>query len=188
MARDEFVCRGVVVTEALSAIIRGDSVAWKDLGISPEDFIAACAAEDVVGLVEQRLRESAFADEWPRSLRDELAARARADVARELWRQTELVRVLDALGQANLRPVLFKGTALAYTRYGAPALRPRLDTDLLIRRQDVNEALRAMASLGYARLPHCDGEFLFRQFALARDDRWGVSHVFDIHWKVSTQS
>ena len=173
---------------ALCAVLRGDAIAWDRLGVSPRDFIAACVAEDLVVLVHERLQGSASAPAWPLSLRDELAARARTQVARELWCQTELIGVLDALGQAGVRPVLFKGTALAYTFYSAPALRPRLDTDLLIARQDVDAARGAMQALGYAPLPHCDGEFLFCQFALARADRMGVAHVFDIHWKVSTQS
>ena len=188
MACDEHASRRPEITDALSALLRGGPIGWDELGVSPGDFIAACAAEDLIGLVEERLRASFFTVGWPRTLRDELAARARAGVARELWCQTELIKMLDALGEAHVRPVLFKGTALAYTVYGAPALRPRLDTDLLIRRQDVDAARRAMSRLGYTPLPHCDGEFLFCQFALAKADRWGVAHVLDVHWKVSTQS
>lgn len=176
------------LTDTLSAILCGENVVWDDLGISASDFLAACTAEDVVGLAHERLTALPIAHVWPQSLRDELTARSRAAIARELWRRRELLTVLDALAQAGVHPILLKGTALAYTVYASPASRPRHDTDLLVRHQDLDAARDAMAAIGYVAPPYCDGDFLFHQFVLTRDDRFGVEHVFDVHWKISTQS
>jgi hypothetical protein len=33
-----------------------------------------------------------------------------------------------------------------------------------------------------------DGELIFCQFQMARTDAFGISHVFDVHWRISTQT
>ena len=47
--------------------------------------------------------------------------------------------------------LVFKGTALAYTCYPEPSLRPRLDTDLLIRRADREDGVAGVSSVWDAR-------------------------------------
>ena len=175
-------------TQVLSALVSGDTVAWPTLGVTPAEFLEVCAREDLIGLVHQRLRASSDAGNWPQTLCADLARQARAQTAVELVRHEELVSVLQALADAHVHPILLKGTPLAYEVYSAPASRPRLDTDLLTRREELGGVRSVMAGLGYTAPTQCDGELLFYQFALARNDRYGVEHVFDFHWKISTQS
>jgi hypothetical protein len=66
--------------------------------------------------------------------------------------------------------------------------RPHADTDLLIAREQIQPARLAMAARGYSEPPMTGGELVFCQFQMAKDDRFGISHVFDIHWRISTQS
>ena len=54
----------------------------------------------------------------------------------EILQRRETVTVLEALTQRGIRPLLMKGAPLAYTHYRSPHLRPRGDTDVLIRRVD----------------------------------------------------
>ena len=84
--------------------------------------------------------------DWPAAFVDRLAHRARLDAALELARGHEIRRVLDALALAGVRAVLFKGTALAYSRYAHPALRPRGDTDLLVPREGLGRRARRVDS------------------------------------------
>jgi hypothetical protein len=109
------------------------------------------------------------------------------DAALEMARGHEIRRVLDALGMAGVRSVLFKGTALAYSRYAHPTLRPRSDTDLLIPREHLDAACAALTSLGYAASETSGGDVLFRQLELQRRDAHGVVHAFDVHWQISNQ-
>jgi hypothetical protein len=88
----------------------------------------------------------------------------------------------------GIQPILLKGTALAYGLYDSPSLRPRLDTDLLIRPADVGGARRVMAHNGYGAPNFCDGDLVFCQFPVKKTDRVGLTHTFDFHWKISTQS
>ncbi len=175
------------LVEGLAALLRGARPPWRSLGVEPESLLAACAEQDLAGLVQQRLARAGDCD-WPGPLREALAGVARAAAAEELLRGREVTAVLDALAARGVHPVLIKGTPLAYACYEAPSLRPRRDTDLVIARADRDVLRRAMAALGYAATNYSDGEILLRQFELAREDAFGLGHAFDVHWKVSTQA
>src|SRR5258706_514120 len=126
--------------------------------------------------------------DWQAEVRAELDRFAHATEARELLHQREIRLVLDALHENGVLPILFKGTPFAYDLYESPGCRPRSDTDLLVRREDVEAVHRVMARRGYVEPLQCDGDVLFSQFALERTDEFGIRHAFDFHWKVSTQA
>ena len=88
--------------------------------------------------------------------------------------------MLPVYGRSSL-----KGTALAYTVYDTPIARPRLDTDILIDPDDRREARGVLEGCGYTAPPYCDE--LFAQFQMEKRDRFGLGHVIDVHWKISTQ-
>jgi Uncharacterised nucleotidyltransferase/Transglutaminase-like superfamily len=174
------------LTRQLAALLRGDRVPWAALEIDPDALLAFCEDEDLSGLV-YRASARGPAGEWPTAFVNRLAHRARLDAALEMARGHEIRRVLDALGVAGVRSVLFKGTALAYSRYAHPALRPRRDTDLLIPREHLDAACAALTSLGYAASETTGGDVLFRQLELQRRDAHDVVHAFDVHWQISNQ-
>jgi len=173
---------------ALTALLRGEPLPWRAVPAEPDAFLVACATEDVAPLLWHGLREANELAAWPPAVREGLAGAAHAAAARELLAAREIARVLAALAKQNIRPLLFKGTALAYGIYPHPALRPRNDTDLLVRAADVPAARVALDALGYTAAVQCDGELLFRQFEVHRADALGVEHVLDLHWAISTQS
>lgn len=119
-------------------------------------------------------------------VRDALEPGVRAAAARELLVQREMRSVLDALAAADVRTLVIKGSALAYTVYPEPWLRPRTDTDLLVREDSVPAATRALEVCGYTR---CDaistGVFVSHQVAFERTDTHGLYHVIDLHWKIA---
>jgi hypothetical protein len=127
-------------------------------------------------------------EEWPKRVREELAREARDAAALELARSREIRSVLARLADNGIRPILLKGTALAYSVYDTPGTRPRTDTDLLIRRDHEEAVRRIMADQGYRATLYSDGDVLFRQFEVRRLDEFGVDHAFDFHWRISTQS
>lgn len=173
---------------ALLMFLRGERVAWADVGLSADAMIEACAAHEAIGLLHQRLSDESDGQRWPPAIADRVARWARADAAAEALRRTELAAALDALASAGLSPILFKGTPLAYTVYEFPSMRPRGDTDLLLPRDQIDRAREALAAQGYAPSVYCDGELLFRQFELQKTDRFGIVHTLDVHWSLSTQT
>jgi hypothetical protein len=70
-------------------------------------------------------------------------------VRRNLLIFRELGRVLRALAEEKAAVVLLKGAALAETVYGNLALRPMVDLDLLLHRQDMPVAVQVLTKLGY---------------------------------------
>ena len=177
-----------VHVDDLAAVIRGEPLPPGLAGVSPEDLLDACAEQDLVGLVYNRLSSLDSRDEHVARARGALHGAARAATACELVRQRETSLALDRLAAAGVHPILLKGTALAYSVYADPTERPRVDTDLLIRCDQLDAARRALVDCGYRAQLQCDGELLFRQFALSKTDRFGIVHTFDVHWKISTQA
>ena len=103
------------VTASLASILRGEPVRWEDLDLTRAEFFARCDREELLGLVFSRIAASAVADHWPTDVRDELAQRARDDMAREMLRREETAAILGALTAGGVRTLVMKGTALAYT-------------------------------------------------------------------------
>jgi hypothetical protein len=176
------------VAGTLAAILRGDRDCAVTSACDLTELLDGAAAEGLTGLLDVRLRHATEADGWPRSVTDGLARAARAEDARELLRQQEITSALAALSTAGVRPILLKGTPLAYSLYPTPASRPRIDCDLLIAHESIPAVRQAMVALGYRSPLACEGELLFRQFAMARRDPFGVDHQFDFHWNISSQS
>ena len=175
-------------TQLFAGLLRGEAIARSAFRMTSDEFLRACGERDLIGLTYERLRGLPEACDWPRDIREALARESRAQAAKELLRRKELISVLDVLAAEGIYPLLLKGTALAYSLYDNPASRPRVDTDLLIQRSQVDLVRRAMARCGYTPPTHCDGELLFCQFQLKKTDAFGFIHAFDFHWKISTQS
>ncbi|MER3458636.1 MAG: hypothetical protein C4309_08450, partial [Chloroflexota bacterium] len=57
--------------------------------------------------------------------------------------------MIGALEAASIPAIVLKGPALALTIYPDPALRVIGDLDLLVRREQVEQAMAALHSLGY---------------------------------------
>ena len=140
---------------------------------TPPAVVALARDEGVHLLLADRLQVAA--------LRDERRAAAVIEAARSL----ELRTVLEGLAEAGTRPILIKGCALAYMHYSQPELRPREDTDMIIRADDRQAAARALVSLGYERPHEADGELTTGQFHFSKRDRCGILHALDVHWRIS---
>ena len=100
--------------------------------------------------------------------------------ALEPFRLADLRALLDAL--AGIDVLITKGTALAYSLYERPDLRPRADTDLLIDAAQLDAVRGVFLGLGYVeQLSSGDME----QTMFRRVDAAGVDHVYDVHWALA---
>lgn len=175
-------------TEGFAALLQGVAIPFSAFRMAPDEFLRRCSDQDLTSLIYQQLCRLENVCEWPQDVREALAETTRAQAARELLRRRELNAVLDALAAEGICPIVLKGTALAYSLYDNPASRPRIDTDLLIRRNEIDSVRRVMARNGYTAPAYCEGELLFGQFPSTKTDEFGVAHAFDFHWKISTQA
>jgi len=169
----------------IAALLRGDVTRWSDFALDAQTFLDLCREHEVEGLCFERLSKLDSTAGWPRQVWEELSDAARTRAAEELLRKAEIRRVVAALADAGIRPILLKGTPLAYTVYDSPASRPRADTDVIVSGADVEAARQVMRSLSYVETVQCHE--LLSQFEVQRCDRFGVIHAFDVHWSISTQ-
>ena len=87
---------------SIESLLNGELIPWAALRMTPAEFLGACSDRDVTCLIAEKLRTAQPADfDWPNDVRETLATIARAQAAKELVRQKELIAVLDALSEAK---------------------------------------------------------------------------------------
>lgn len=166
----------------LARALRGDVSAAELDALPPDDLVATAAEHGVDQLLGQAASRTPGV---PASLAERLRARTQLASAWELVEQRALTALLRTLADAGIRTLLFKGTALAYSLYESPWLRPRMDTDLFVAPDDAAAAERALIAAGYAR-SHAltSGELVSHQASFDRIEASGVAHAIDLHWKI----
>jgi hypothetical protein len=101
------------------------------------------------------------------------------------WREDDTRELLDGLGANGISVLLLKGTGVAYTVYPAPHLRPRLDVDLLIRREALDATEQLLAAHGWTRPPERDAELSEPQRHYVKNGPGGILYHIDLHWKIA---
>jgi hypothetical protein len=92
---------------------------------------------------------------------------------------------LAAFAAIDVQPVLFKGTALAYSLYANPVLRARGDTDLIVAPESTANVDAILKELGFVRNVGVSGEFVSYQASYAREEDGGETHTLDLHWRIN---
>ena len=120
----------------------------------------------------------------PEALAEGLRSRL---IWREMWEVQHcrlLSQVLAELDRAGLQPLLMKGTALAYSHYGNPAVRARVDSDILICEGGRRRAAKALGWIGCA-TSLIPGDTGISEQIFMLNDLSGKSHDFDLHWRLN---
>lgn len=151
---------------AVRALLRGENAVW------PGGATAILEQHGIAPLLYARLAATGQPDDALRAI----AIRAAAAEERRL---DDLRTLLDAFAKRGIRALILKGTALAYSVYDAPELRPRGDTDLLIDERDAASVRDTMESLGYEAQLTSGDTLALRQQSFSRG-----GHVYDVHWDV----
>jgi putative nucleotidyltransferase-like protein len=104
-------------------------------------------------------------------------------VAVDLRRQRALTELLDQLFEHDIRVLVIKGAALAWTLYDAPTDRPRHDADLFVHRGQVDDAEAVLCGLGYRRAAEPDQQVATAQRHYTPPSASG--DAIDLHWRVA---
>ena len=136
-------------------------------------------------LLDARWSWSALPVRWPADILDACRRAAIFEATIELARRAELSRVLEAFLGARIRPLVLKGSAIAYTHYAHPGLRPRSDTDLFVPLDARTQAENSLRRLGYENAGGMTGQFVCYQATWSREDGVGVAHSIDLHWRIN---
>jgi hypothetical protein len=114
-----------------------------------QSFFELASRHALVPLVAQELALAA-PDVVPPATVAELRASSQQGVMRSLQLSGELVAAVSALTAFGADPMPFKGPTLAVLVYGSLSLRQYEDLDILVRREEVERARKALLSLGYS--------------------------------------
>ncbi len=141
----------------------------------------------VFPLVYRNLRTLGF-PAVPGEVRMSLQADFRRNALRNTLILRELKQVLRLLGDARVSVIPLKGVALADSLYGDASLRLCLDTDILVPRDQVSQAISILFSSGYKERDEgrTFSDFLLRndfEYHLTRDES-GFQHVIELHWGI----
>ena len=172
--------------ELTCALLRGERTEWPTTAAEQAALLDVAEEHGVTALVHRALSAS---ERTPpdQGLADRVAERLREEAACELVRVRENERVIMALGAAGIRALVFKGAALAHIHYADSWLRTREDMDLLVAASDRGGACDLLLSLGYAKMPGVEGEYVNHQAGFLRVDQRRIQHNVDLHWKLSNR-
>ncbi len=145
-------------------------------------FLGRCLSHGVSGLVHQELKDR---DDWPLDLRETLRTRSLEAALRQSLDDREVATLLPRLSAAGIAPLLLKGAAFAHLLYPRPHFRPRDDTDLLIRPEELERARTELVAIGYQEVPAHTGQLIMFQKSFRKEIVTGHWHTFDVHWKIS---
>ena len=82
---------------------------------------------------------------------------------------------------------MFKGTALAYSVYQKPSLRPRSDTDVLVSAKDKANFDRVFAQQGFNKLFAIEGSFVSHQSTYGKHLLGETYLNIDLHWQINNR-
>ncbi len=168
--------------DLLRSLFSGQEVHWP-ADLSAEVFFQETAGQGMAPLLFRRISKQDCSD-WPSDLLARLKETALRQAAAELLLEADLRALLQAFAEAGIQPLLLKGTALAYSLYSEPWLRPRCDTDLLIAESEREKAAAVLRQLGYAPLLEEKTEYLSSQMSYSKAVQ-GMRFSYDLHWQIS---
>ena len=173
----------LAIDALLCAALRGERPEWPwgDQPAAIEEFLACARMHGVQGLLNAAVAHVG----WPTALAEAARQDAIASAIWELRHQQVLKEVLGTLASCAVRPLLIKGTAMAYTLYADPSLRARADTDMVIRDDEREAVFATLESMGFEREAAVSGEYISYQTNFSRTAADGTSHMLDVHWRLN---
>jgi hypothetical protein len=161
----------------LAGRLRGEPAAWP-AGASSEAVLRRIRYHGVAALLHEHLRRGT---DWPAEVFQAVRDDTRNAAMWELRHQQVLTELLGALAARGVRPLLFKGTALAYGLYGNPVWRMRADTDLIVGPEDLAQTREVLLAKGFRRDLDAGGE------VISHAENWTLAasevgmHAVDLH-------
>jgi hypothetical protein len=175
--------RSDLVFRCLGFILRGGPVPaeWWDQ-VEPQALVDRARVHRVLSIAADTI---AHMPDVPPRFSAALRDAATRNAAKDLRQEAELRSLVASCVKAGIDILLFKGAALAYSVYGRPDLRDRMDTDLMVasdRREDLHALL---VQSGYEPVRHVEGSYVNYQasYILRRND--AILHGIDVHWRLA---
>lgn len=171
------------IDDFLAASLRAEAPAWPQEWSSDDAAGKVCDRIDAHGIALVLAQQADGIDQWPAAIRETFLKQARMQAFWEESHRRQLQTILERLADRGIRILVMKGTALAYSAYPDPAMRRRGDSDLLVRSENVPAMREVLQSLGLELVEQAVG-VVFQEAWRARSND-GLTHDFDVHWRVA---
>ena len=172
---------------------RGAEVDWAAFSASEWGALVQIAQDQgVAPLLYRTFTDDVWPSNIPAKLCSFLETAYYTSAAQNALLYGELERILAGLGEAGIRVILLKGAALAVNLYPDIAVRPMHDLDLMVRKEQLSQAIARLAASGY----HSEAEWtapeirrgyrdlFFFEANLDRD--WPPPVHVELHWSLNS--
>jgi hypothetical protein len=171
----------------ICAALRGENPEWpRDAGNAfVASFLERIAYHGVEGLLYQHVQLGRGLERWPESV---LSICRNTSITQAIWERGHRVlieQVLSKLNDAGIFPVIFKGTALAYSLYVSPCLRGRGDTDLIVPFDRRDQAAKELEAAGFVCQDMVRGDLASYQAPYTYIEEFTHNHTVDLHWRIN---
>jgi len=130
---------------------RGDNITdIISLPLNWEEVLASASRHDVAPLLYRSITNIVKDHDIPQEVMVRLRIAYRDNLARNMYLYAELRRILEVLHNNDVQVIFLKGAALAKTVYGDIGLRPMSDVDILVRRENLSNAVELLFQMGYS--------------------------------------
>ena len=149
---NEFELLCALAAANLSPERRARIASWNLSSLDWPKFISQGEHHGVLPLAARNLLEidsAAPTPRLPQEIARQLQSAYDANLRRNLWFASEMLRILDHFDSKQLRAIPYKGPVLAQSAYGDLALRRFSDLDFLIASADFKRAKQAVSEIGY---------------------------------------
>ena len=155
-----------------------------------DGFLRLASGHAIVPLAEQYLTRH-IARGVPSHVQGQLRDSAQANAFRCLQLSAQLVSILRAFESDGIEAMPFKGPLLALLVYGNLSLRQFEDLDILVRRDDVERARRALSGIGFAPvIPYNDDQRASLQLSGHHEQLIDSSSgtTVELHWLLNNRA
>jgi hypothetical protein len=174
------------VNNFIYPILLGDKPVWPDN--ASDDFTRQLEhklfRDGLHPLIYHLYADNPAWDTWPADVRAQIKKTAIHHTGCQMTEETTTRRLLKALHNAGIRPIVLKGSAISYTHYPENNIRTRGDIDFLFNRKDLPSAFRILESEGYEYI-HRQG-FLGQELCFAKTNASAGNLPLDVHWRISS--
>jgi hypothetical protein len=186
--------KGAVVTlegrldSLIAALLRGEAAPWTmdgEAAYTEKQFLSRVRYQGVDLLVYPRLAKRS---DWPSTVAENIRRTSLERTHWELRHRSLLSKVLSSLQTVGIIPIVFKGTALAYSLYQSPASRARADTDILIREADLARCRDILKSHGLANPTGIPGDQLSHEETWVSMTPESGYHAIDLHYQINNSN
>jgi hypothetical protein len=120
----------------------------------------------------------------PETIIDEMRQAFLVSCVRSIHMERQLQEIIEAFLEQDVRVLVLRGPALAFSLYPDPAMRPSSDLDLLVAPENVIQARDILESLGYKCLAKRfeTAKDFFREECFVHQSNPGSKFPVDLHW------